>query len=72
MWIEATRLVFLVFGGIVAVSLAVLPRLACRFYAEAVVTGRDRQAGFWAFLAAGGGAGAGHQSGRRRHVPNGH
>lgn len=49
-WIEATGIGFVAVGGTLAVVLAVAPRLARRLYAEAVVSGRDRAAGFWAFL----------------------
>ena len=55
MWIEVVRIALLVFGGAVAVFLAAAPRLACRRYAEAVIEGHDRAAGFWAFLAVRGG-----------------
>jgi hypothetical protein len=58
MWIEATRIGFLAIGGCLALFLAVAPRVACRFYAEAIVNGSDRAAGFWAFLAAGAGHGS--------------
>ena len=55
MSIEVTRILVLVIGGGLAIFLAIAPRLACRLYAQAVVKGRNRTAGFWAFLAVGGG-----------------
>ena len=55
MSIDVARIIFLAVGGGLAIFLAIAPRLACRFYARAVVKGRDRTAGLWAFLAAGGG-----------------
>ena len=58
MWIEVIRIGFVAIGGMVAIALFVGPRLACRLYAAAIVDGRDRAAGFWAFVAAGGGSGS--------------
>ena len=58
MWIEATRIALLVLGGGLATLLALRDRIACRLYGRAMVEGRDRAAGFWAYLA----AGAGHSS----------
>jgi hypothetical protein len=56
MWIEALRICSIVIGGLLALVLFAGPRLACRFYAAALVKGRDRAAGFWAAFAAGGGS----------------
>jgi hypothetical protein len=55
--VEAARIAFVVIGGVLAVALTFAPSLACRRYVKAVVEGRDRRAGFWAFLAAAGGSG---------------
>lgn len=63
MWIETARVGFIAVGGLVALVLFAGPRLACRFYAAALVKGRDRTAGFWAALAAGGGSRAVAHSG---------
>jgi hypothetical protein len=49
---EVARICFIALGGVLGVFLAVAPRVACRRYASAVVEGRDRAAGLWAFLAA--------------------
>jgi hypothetical protein len=62
MWIEALRIALLVFGGGLAVCLALRESIACRFYGRAMVEGRDGAAGLWAFVA----AGAGHSSTERR------
>jgi hypothetical protein len=55
MWMEALRIALLAFGGGLAVCLALRESIACRFYSRAMVEGRDGAAGFWAFMAAGGG-----------------
>ena len=55
MWIETLRIGFIAIGGLFALALFAGPRLAYRFYAAALVKGRDGTAGFWAALAAGGG-----------------
>lgn len=55
-WIEAARIGFIVGAATVALALALIPRLACRFYADALAEGRDRRAGFWGFVAAGRGS----------------
>lgn len=58
MWIEATRIGFVVVGGLVAAALAVAPRVGARLYARAMAGGRVHAAGVWAFLVAGGGRSA--------------
>jgi hypothetical protein len=55
MGIDALRIFLLALGGALAVCLAVREPIACRFYSRAMVEGRDGAAGFWAFVAAGGG-----------------
>lgn len=62
MWIETLRIVFIAIGGLLALVLFAGPRLACRFYAAALVKGRDGAAGFWAAFAAGGGPSSSHRS----------
>ncbi len=66
-WVEAARIGFVAVGGLAAFVLAFAPRLACRFYANALAEGRDGRAGFWGFVAAGRGSRrAGGTSTRRR------
>jgi hypothetical protein len=55
MWTEVLRIFFLALGGALAVCLALRHSIACRFYSRAIVEGRDGAAGFWAFVATGGG-----------------
>jgi hypothetical protein len=55
MWIETLRIILLAFGGALALCLALRESIGCRFYSQAMVEGRDGAAGFWAFVAAGGG-----------------
>lgn len=46
--LEAIRITTLSLGAAVALALGLLPRLACRRYAQAVASGRDRSAARWA------------------------
>jgi hypothetical protein len=65
MGIEALRIGFVAIGALVTLVLLAGPRLACRFYAAALVKRRDRAAGCWAALAAGGGSSSPHRSSSR-------
>ena len=46
--LEAIRITTLSLGAAVALALGLLPRLACRRYAQAIASGRDRSAARWA------------------------
>jgi hypothetical protein len=56
--VEAARITFVGVAGMIALALALGPWIASRMFAKAVVEGRDRAAGFWGFVAAGGGSGS--------------
>ena len=50
--LETIRITALSVGAAIALALAVLPRVACRRYAEALLAGRERAAERWARAAA--------------------